>query len=64
MDWLLGRFAEREISGFDDGELESFEQFLALPDPDIQDWLLNPQSVEPNGSAGAFVRRLKQFHDL
>lgn len=64
MDWLLGRFAEAEVGSFDSVELEAFEQFLALPDPDIQEWLLNPSAALPNGPALDFVQRLKRFHDL
>lgn len=64
MDWLLGRFAEAEVESFDGADLNAFEQFLALPDPDIQEWLLNPNAALPNGSALDFVQRLKRFHDL
>ncbi len=64
MDWLLGRFAEAELGKMDGSELNDFEEFLASPDPDIEDWLLTPGFPEPDGLAGAFVARLKRFHDL
>ena len=64
MDWLLGRFAEAELGGMAGDELDAFEEFLALPDPDIQGWLLTPGMPAPDGLAGDFVARLKQFHDL
>ncbi len=64
MDWLLGRFAEAELGKMDMSELDAFEEFLALPDPDIEDWLLTPGFPAPDGLAGEFVARLKQFHDL
>jgi len=64
MDWLLGRFAEAEVSTFDEEELDSFEAFLSLPDPEIQQWLMDPASPRPPGEAGRFVERLKKFHDI
>ena len=64
MDWLLGRFAEAELGSMNDEELKSFEEFLALPDPDIESWLLTPGTLAPDGLAADFVARLKQFHDL
>lgn len=64
MDWLLGRFARAELGGMDDSELDAFEDFLALPDPDIQHWLMTRDAALPEGQAGRFVARLKHFHDL
>lgn len=64
MDWLLGHFADTEIEKMDDAELKDFEEFLALPDPDIENWLLVPDMPAPDGKAGEFVARLKRFHDL
>ena len=64
LDWLLGRFARAELKGMDDAELNAFEEFLALPDPEIQSWLLVRDAVPPEGLASSFVARLKQFHDL
>lgn len=64
MDWLLGRFAEAEVASFDKEELEAFEAFLSLPDPDIQEWLMDPEAPQPHGQAGQFVERLKKFHDI
>ena len=64
MDWLLGRFAEAKLGAMDGDELDAFEEFLALPDPDIGSWLLTPGMPAPDGLAGDFVARLKRFHDL
>lgn len=64
MDWLLGRFAKAELRGMDDAELDAFEEFLALPDPDIESWLLKGDAPLPEGRTGGFVARLKLFHDL
>lgn len=64
LDWLLGRYAEAEIAAMDEPDLVAFEEFLALPDPDIHHWLMAPDAVRPQGPAGEFVTRLKRFHDL
>lgn len=64
MDWMLGRFAKAELRGMDDDEVDAFEEFLALPDPDIERWLLRPDAILPEGRTGSFVARLKRFHDL
>ncbi len=64
MDVLLGRFAESEVDKMDDAELEAFEEFLALPDPDIENWLLARGCRAPEGQAGEFVARLKLFHGI
>jgi len=64
LDILLGRFADAEIAKMDDAELNAFEEFLALPDPDIENWLLAREGHAPEGQTGEFVARLKLFHDL
>ena len=64
MDWLLGCFAEAELESMDGNDLDAFEEFLAMPDPDIEDWLLTPGFPAPDGVAGDFIARLKLFHDL
>jgi antitoxin CptB len=35
LDIMLGRYAEGHIANMDEALLAEFEQFLALPDPDI-----------------------------
>ena len=38
MDLLLGSFAEAQIMGFDETQLDQFEKLLENPDPDLYDW--------------------------
>jgi antitoxin CptB len=45
MDVLLGRFAEARLPEMPDGGLERFERFLALPDPSLQSWILEPAGL-------------------
>jgi antitoxin CptB len=63
MDWLLGRFADARLAGMVDPALASFEQLLALADPELQDWLMNgtlPRSSQLHG----LVEEIRDFHSL
>jgi antitoxin CptB len=35
MDLILGRFADAEIAGLTDDELDQFEHLIEVPDPDL-----------------------------
>lgn len=64
MDWLLGRFAEARVSEMDLHELTDFEALLALPDPDIERWLLLGARPLPEGSLGEVVEQVLRFHKI
>jgi antitoxin CptB len=38
-DLLLGSFADQHLAGFDSAQLDRYEALLALPDPDLFDWM-------------------------
>ncbi len=38
-DLLLGRFADENLGGFDEGELALFEALLDRSDPEVMDWM-------------------------
>ena len=63
MDWILGRFARSAVGNMGEVELSVFEDFLGVPDPEIQGWIMRP---DPNVDLrfDAFVRRLRGFHGL
>ena len=63
MDWLLGKFAEAHLAGMDEMSLTRFEQFLALPDPDLNAWILDPARVTGLEFA-ALIDQIRNFHDL
>ncbi len=63
MDWLLGRYAEAVLPAIDAADLELLERFLALPDPDLHQWLLNPELVQNHDFIG-LVAAVRRFHDL
>ncbi len=62
-DFLLGRYAEANLPGMTPEELTAFEELLALPDPQLQAWLMLGQSFE--GSALAdLLRDIQAFHGI
>lgn len=63
MDWLVGRYAEAHLEGMTEPELAHFERFLALPDPELQKWLLDPVSLASN-EFGPLVVALRRYHGL
>ena len=63
MDWVLGRFAAAALPGMSEAMLGLFERLLLLPDPDLQDLVMDPQ-VTPTGEFAALIAALRQFHGL
>lgn len=63
MDILLGRYADANLAGFDEAALSRFEQFLALPDPDLQRWFFAPETAA-NIEFASIVADLRLFHGL
>ena len=47
IDLLLGPFAERFAPGMSEPELADFERLLALPDPDLYNWITKHSEVSP-----------------
>lgn len=64
MDWLLGRFADARVETMTADELSDFEELLALPDPDIESWLIYGAKPFPDGSLGELVETVRQFHNI
>lgn len=63
MDVLLGRYAEDALSTMKGSALARFEQFLALPDPELQNWLLNPDGCTQSDFAD-LITEVRAFHGL
>lgn len=63
MDWVIGRFAESEVPAMTERDLSRFEQFLTLPDPDLQRSIMDDTA----GIASEFqslVASLRRYHGL
>ncbi|MGD9965385.1 MAG: succinate dehydrogenase assembly factor 2 [Hyphomonadaceae bacterium] len=39
IDLILGRFADRRLSGLDETGLDAFERLLDAPDQDVYEWV-------------------------
>lgn len=67
MDWLLGRFAERELDALSEAEFACFEDLLALPDDVIERWIRRGGDGG-HGAASpgmtALIGRIRRAHGL
>jgi antitoxin CptB len=61
MDLVLGRFADAELAGMSEAEIEEFEALMDVPDPDLFAWVLGQAGVPPQYDTGVF-RRLADFN--
>lgn len=63
MDWLLGRYSEVKLPGMSAVEIGRFERLLALPDPQLQRWILEPDPADA-GEFEADISALRAFHGM
>ncbi len=63
MDWLLGRYAAAKLDNMSEAELAEFEDLLAAPDPELQNWILDLSTIPDDRYAG-LVRELRTFHKV
>jgi antitoxin CptB len=60
MDLILGRFADSEIAGLTDDELDQLERLIEVPDPDLYAALTG--NAPPAGEyANGLFERIKSF---
>ena len=60
MDLILGRFADAEIAGLTDRELDQLEQLIEVPDPDLYAALIGNVALADEYASGLFDR-IKAF---
>ncbi len=63
MDFLLGRFAEREVGGMDPAEIAVFERLIEAPDPAIEASVLEGYSLGER-DLDELIARVRRFHGL
>jgi antitoxin CptB len=61
MDLLLGHFADAQLSGLSEVELDEYESWLELPDQQIFAWL-NGTEATPQAVNTPLFQRLRNFH--
>jgi antitoxin CptB len=61
MDIVLGRYAEAEADGMSEDRLAVLEELLALPDPEIDQWV---KGREPPPGVAGLISEIRRFHRL
>lgn len=61
MDLLMGRFADAEIEGLTEDEVEAFEELIEVQDPDLFSWI-SGSSPTPADFDTPIFNKLKAFH--
>lgn len=63
MDWLIGRFADAHLDGFDEQAMARFERLIELPDPQLQKWILE-HGHTTGGEFDELIVAIRVFHGL
>ncbi len=63
LDIVMGRYAEQRVAEMSVDEMGLFEQFLALPEPQLEQWIMKGAPVADAAFAALVgeVRRLNGF---
>lgn len=60
MDLIMGRFAETNIAGMSDDELDQLESLIDLPDPDLYAAMSGAGDI-PASFKGSVYERMRDF---
>jgi antitoxin CptB len=63
MDFLLGRFAAQAVDGMNAGEITVFERLIDVPDPTIENCVIQGASLGEH-DLDELIGRLRRFHGL
>lgn len=61
MDYIIGRFADAQLTALSDADLDTFESWLDIPDQQMFAWV-NGAAEVPADIDTALFRRLRDFH--
>jgi antitoxin CptB len=61
MDFVLGRFADAQLTALSEAELDEYERWLDIPDQQIFAWVNGAEEM-PTDIDSALFRRLRDFH--
>jgi len=61
MDFVLGRFADAQLTAMNDAEMDELESWLDIPDQQMFAWV-NGSEPAPGDLDTALFRRLLDFH--
>ncbi len=62
MDLIMGKFADAEVGGFSEAELDAFETLIDAQDHDIFSWVSETNPLPAEYDTPLFAR-MKAFHD-
>ena len=62
MDLVYGRFADANVAGLSDAELDDYERLLELPDQQVFEWVSGAQPLPADYDTPLF-HRLRDFHN-
>jgi antitoxin CptB len=48
MDLIMGSFADQNVPGFAEAELQAYENLLETPDPDLYNWIAGVEKPPAN----------------
>jgi antitoxin CptB len=63
LDWLVGRFAAAHLPRMSEDELTRFEELLAMPEPDLEAWIMRGGNVE-GSTLAPLIAEMRAFHGL
>lgn len=63
LDLIFGRFADSEIAGLTDTEIEQYERLLDLPDTDLFAWIVGMQAI-PEQHRSPLFERIMAFRQV
>ena len=63
LDWLVGRFAEHRVPTMSESDMDLFERFLAVADPDLHAWIMTPQLLA-GSEFSELVHALRAYHKM
>lgn len=61
MDLILGRFADAEVAGLTDAELDAFEALLEPQDQEVFSWISGTEPT-PDAFDTPLFKRIRDFH--
>ena len=64
MDWILGRFAVVEVPRMSADDLDVFETLLAVPDPDIENWVKYGMTEGQSAAVASLINQVRRFHAI
>lgn len=63
LDIVIGKYAEAKLDGMPEGELVLFEQFLQVPEPDIEAAVFGRRALE-QAELVPVITAIRRFHGL